>query len=241
MEGNEGSADDLTVRLHWPEGTEADDEAEHAELVNSSKHRNSPQDQPFDRIESRLADTGSVLEMVVEALARLEAKVDGRFKELESRLDDLEAAMTEPLPVDVSGIFRALEEKLFVPLDEMADSLAAGQGGELAKSLSDVAARLEQAAKTVEAGPVSRPDPVDQDYQREVLDRLDRLALQIEGVRRRIARQGRPNAGDAAAPSRRPPAEQPEGGGRVEEKKTQARATKPATDPDLASRRIRLR
>jgi hypothetical protein len=55
------------------------------------------------------------------ALAQMDAK-------LAARLDDMEGAMSEPLPVDVSGILHALDSKLFLPLDEMADSLAASQG-----------------------------------------------------------------------------------------------------------------
>jgi hypothetical protein len=136
-----------------------------------------------------------------EALARLEDKIVVRFNDVDARLDDVEAVMEEPLPVDVSGILRVLESKLFVPLDEMADSLAASQGGEIAKTLSDVAVRLDEAVAAIERRTAAPNQDGDPNHQRQLLERIDEMAQQMEALRRRIALRARPGSGQLDADS----------------------------------------
>jgi hypothetical protein len=131
-----------------------------------------------------------------EAIARLDAKVDGRFNGIDARLDDVEAIMEEPLPVDVSGILHALESKLFVPLDEMADSLATSQGAEVAKTLTSVAARLERAVAAIENRPPDPGEAAESRDQRQVLDGINELGQHVEALRRRIALRSRPSSGE---------------------------------------------
>jgi hypothetical protein len=178
-----------------------------------------------------------------EGLAQLDAKLDGRFKDLNARLDDVEAVMADPLPVDVSGILHALESKLFVPLDEMADSLARNPGTDATRRLTDLTDRLERAAAAMETRPTGSVEPGDPDYQNRVLERLDGLAQQIESLRRRIALRSqsgrsRSDAGEPrslseqqAAPDQRTPGSPP---GAASGQRTQE---EPVTSDEMASER----
>ena len=139
------------------------------------------------QIWNRLAGTEDHLLRLEEALAQMDAK-------LAVRLDDMEGVMSEPLPVDVSGILHALDSKLFLPLDEMADSLAASQRVGASKTFADAAARLEQLVGA---------------HQVQVLARLDDLADQIEALRRRVTLRSRPGARSPDSETEDPPSGEP--------------------------------
>jgi hypothetical protein len=128
-------------------------------------------------VERRLSSVEDHLLRLENTIAQVDLKLGARF-------DELEAVMAEPLPVDVSGILHALEAKLFVPLDEMADSLADSKAANAGKTLSDVADRLERLEGTC---------------QHQLLERLDNLTQQVDVLRRRIALRARPGTPEVGA------------------------------------------
>jgi hypothetical protein len=140
-------------------------------------------------------NTGAV-SVTISALARLDAGVEGQFADLGARLDEIEATMGEPLPLDISGLLHVLESKLFIPLDEMADALTKSRRFEGENALVSVAARFERAVSTMEAALRPSRQLAPGPDQGQLSEVVSELARHIEALRRRISISARPANGE---------------------------------------------
>jgi hypothetical protein len=112
--------------------------------------------------------------------------------ELDVRFDELLVALADQIETPTLSNERQVLDEIQARLDEVVGLLADQPGP---GSDDEIVAELRRAVAAMEASPVARSTGGQIDESQAILERLDQLVEQVDGLRRRIAVRAKPGAG----------------------------------------------